>query len=291
MTVSATPSESSESRPAASGAGAARLPGVWAAAVRLGLLRGGVEIRSFFRQRESVVFTFALPVILLTLFGEIFHGTVGHTGVQFRQYFAAGIIASGIMSTSFVNLGIGVTVDRDDGTLLRLYGTPAPAAAYFIGKAISALVVSLAEVVILLILGSTLLGLHLPSAPGRWVTFAWVFLLAVTTCALLGVAVSSLARSQRSASAVVTLPYLVLSFISGVYFVFTSLPAGLQHVAALFPLKWMCQGLRSVFLPGSFAYTEAGHTWGLDRVALVLAAWLAASLILCVRTFRWQRRA
>jgi ABC-2 type transport system permease protein len=267
------------------------LPGLWPAAVRLGLLRGGLEIRSFFRQRESVVFTFALPVILLALFGEIFQGPVGHTNVQFKQYFAAGIIASGIMSTSFVNLGIGVTADRDDGTLLRLSGTPAPAAAYFIGKAISALVVTLAEVVILLVLGTTLLGLHLPAAPGRWVTLGWVFLLGVSTCALLGVAVSSVARTQRSASAVVTLPYLVLSFISGVYFVFSSLPASLQHIAALFPLKWMCQGLRSVFLPGSFASSEAGHSWQLDRVALVLAAWLAASLILCVRTFRWQRRA
>jgi ABC-2 type transport system permease protein len=270
---------------------ATRLPGPWPAAVRLGVLRGGLEIRAFFRQRESVVFTFALPVILLVLFGEIFHGNVGHTAVPYRQYFAAGIIASGIMSTSFVNLGIGVTVDRDDGTLLRLAGTPAPAAAYFIGKALSALVISLAEVAILLVLGATLLGLHLPSTPGRWVTLAWVFLLGVSTCALLGVAISSLARTQRSASAVVTLPYLVLSFISGVYFVFTTLPASLQHVAALFPLKWMCQGLRSVFLPGGFAYQEAGHSWQLGRVALVLAAWLAASLILCVKTFRWQRRA
>jgi ABC-2 type transport system permease protein len=269
---------------------AAGLRGAWPEAVRIGILRGGLEIRSFFRQRESVVFTFALPVILLALFGEIFHGTVGNTGVQFRQYFAAGIIASGIMSTSFVNLGIGVTVDRDDGTLLRLAGTPAPAAAYFLGKAISALVISLAEVAILLALGSALLGLHLPTDPGRWLTFGWVFVLGVSTCSLLGVAISPLARTQRSASAVVTLPYLVLSFISGVYFVFSSLPAGLQHVAALFPLKWMCQGLRSVFLPASFAASEPAHGWQLGQVALVLAAWLAASLVLCLRTFRWQRR-
>jgi ABC-2 type transport system permease protein len=263
----------------------------WPEAVRIGTLRGGLEIRSFFRQRESVVFTFALPVILLALFGEIFHGTIGHTGVPFRQYFAAGIIASGIMSTSFVNLGIGVTVDRDDGTLLRLAGTPAPAAAYFLGKAISALVISLAEVAILLALGRALLGLRLPADPGRWLTFGWVFVLGVGTCSLLGVAISGLARNARSASAVVTLPYLVLSFVSGVYFVFSSLPAGLQHVAALFPLKWMCQGLRSVFLPAGFAAAEPAHSWQLGQVALVLAAWLAASLVLCLRTFRWQRRA
>jgi ABC-2 type transport system permease protein len=263
----------------------------WAATLRIGALRGGLEIRTFFRQRESVVFTFALPVILLALFGEIFSGRIGHTGVPFRQYFAAGILASGIMSTSFVNLGIGVSMDRDDGTLLRLAGTPAPAAAYFVGKAISALVITIAEVAILLAVGRAFFGLHLPAEPGRWLTFSWVFLLGVSTCALLGIAISGLARSARGASAVVTLPYLVLSFISGVYFVFSQLPSGLQQVAALFPLKWMCQGLRSVFLPDSFLSAETAHSWQLGRTALVLAAWLTASLVLCLRTFRWQRRA
>ena len=32
----------------------------------------------------------------------------------------------------------------------------------------------------------------------------------------------------------------------------------MQQVAALFPLKWMCQGLRSVFLPESFGAQEPG---------------------------------
>jgi ABC-2 type transport system permease protein len=274
-------------RPAA----APRAPGGLAAAARLGVLRGGLEIRQFFRQRESVLFTFALPVILLALFGSIFTGTVGHTGVPYKQYFAAGIIASGIMSASFVNLGIGVANDRDDGTLLRLAGTPAPAAAYFIGKAISAIAVSVAEVVIMLAVAVPAFGLRLPGTPARWLTLAWVVLLGTAACALLGIAVSGLARSARAAPAVVQLPCLVLSFISGVYFILSQLPSGLQQVAAVFPLKWMCQGLRSVFLPDAFQAVEAGHSWQLGRVALVLAAWLAGSLVLCLTTFRWQRRA
>jgi ABC-2 type transport system permease protein len=52
----------------------------------------------------------------------------------------------------------------------------------------------------------------------------------------------------------------------------------------------MCQGLRAVFLPNSFQVAEPGHSWQLGQVALVLGCWLAASLALCVRTFRWQRR-
>ena len=86
------------------------------------------------------------------------------------------------------------------------------------------------------------------------------------------------------------LPYLVLQFISGVYFPFSSLPKWMQTVAAIFPLKWMCQGLRSVFLPDSLLVAEPAHSWELGKVALVLVAWIVGSLILCLRTFRWQSR-
>ena len=77
--------------------------------------------------------------------------------------------------------------------------------------------------------------------------------LGITACTLCGVAFSSLARTGRSAPAVVTPVALILQFISGVFFVFTSLPGWMQNVASIFPLKWMCQGLRAVFLPESSA--------------------------------------
>ena len=38
----------------------------------LGLLRGNIEIRQFMRQRESIVFTIAFPLILLAIFGSVF---------------------------------------------------------------------------------------------------------------------------------------------------------------------------------------------------------------------------
>ena len=270
-------------RPAAAGV---RLPSL----LRVSLVRGATEIRIFFRQREYVVFTFALPIVLLVLFGQIFHGQIGHTGVGFRQYFVAGIVASGLMSTTFVNLGVSVAADRDDGTLSRLSGTPLPAAGYLAGKAILALTVCLLEVAVALTVGVTLLGLHLPATPERWFTLGWVLVLGSVTCSLLGLAVGCAVASTRGTYAVVNLPYLVLSFISGVYFVFARLPAGLQHLAAVFPLKWICQGLRSAFLPDRLLAAEPAHSWEHGRIALVLAAWLVASLVVCIRTFRWRRQ-
>jgi ABC-2 type transport system permease protein len=273
-------------RPAPARTGAARLPSTG----RISVVRGIVELKLFFRQRESVIFTFALPIILLVLFGQIFHGQVGHTGVAFRQYFIAGIIASGLMSATFVNLGVSIAADRDEGTLGRLSATPQPATAYFAGKALLAFVVCLLEVAALLAAGVGLLGLHFPATPGRWLTLGWVLVLGTATCSLLGIAVACVVRSTRSAFAVLNLPYLVLSFISGVYFVFARLPRGLQQVAAIFPLKWICQGLRSAFLPDQLLAAEPAHSWEHGKTALVLGAWLVASLVVCARTFRWQRQ-
>jgi ABC-2 type transport system permease protein len=257
---------------------------------RASVVRGTIEIKQFARQRENVIFTFSLPIILVLLFGQIFHGEVGHTGVSFRQYFIAGIIASGLMSATFVGVGVSIAADRDDGTLRRLAGTPLQPAAYFAGKAILAFVTSVLEVAALLAVGVAFLGLHLPSSPDRWFTLAWVLAAGTATCSMLGIAVGVLVRSTRSAFATMNLPYLVLSFISGVYFVFSGLPTGLQHVAAIFPLKWICQGLRSAFLPDHLLAAEPAHSWEHGKIALVLGVWFVASLVVCVRTFRWQRQ-
>jgi ABC-2 type transport system permease protein len=64
----------------------------------------------------------------------------------------------------------------------------------------------------------------------------------------------------------------------------------MQQFAAVFPLKWLCQGMRSVFLPDSFQRQELAGSWELGRVALVLLVWSAVALVLALRTFRWQRR-
>lgn len=259
-------------------------------ALRVGLARGRIEVKQFFREKDAVVFTFLFPVIMLMIFGSIFSGEIGDTGVDFRQVFAAGMVATGIMGSSFTTLGIAIAIERDDGTLKRLRGTPMPKASYFIGKVVLVLVTSLAQCAILLTLGTLAFGLELPQTLGRWLTLLWVFVLGIVACSLLGIAVSAVPRSGRSAAAVINLPYIVLQFISGVYFVFSELPEPVQRVAAVFPLKWLCQGLRSVFLPDSFQVMEPAGSWEHGRIALVLAAWVVVGLALCLRGFRWARR-
>ncbi|MEV6836014.1 ABC transporter permease [Streptomyces sp. NPDC051133] len=265
---------------------AAALPGAWS----LGLLRGGMEIRQFFRQREQVVFTFAFPVVFLFLFASIFRGGVRGTGITASQLYVPAMTASGIMSTSFQSLGISIAVERDEKALRRLRGTPMPPAAYFLGKIWLVLFTGVLETAILLAVGTAFYGVHLPSDPGRWFDFAWIFVLGLTACALLGIAISSVPRSAKSAGSVVVLPFLLLQFVSGVYIAIDAVPGWMLDIGALFPLKWLCQGLRGVFLPDSAKVLEQAHAWEFGRIAMVLGAWCVGGLVLCLLTFRWKNR-
>jgi ABC-2 type transport system permease protein len=62
-------------------------------------------------------------------------------------------------------------------------------------------------------------------------------------------------------------------------------------VAAVFPLKWMVQGMRSVFLPDAAAAAEPTGSWEHGMIALVLTVWVVVGLAICSRTFRWRRTA
>ncbi|MFI1765679.1 ABC transporter permease [Streptomyces sp. NPDC020800] len=265
---------------------AGSLPGAWT----LGLLRGGLEIRQFFRQREQVVFTFSFPVVFLFLFASIFHDDVRGSGVSASQLYVPAMMASGIMSTSFQSLGISIAVERDEKVLRRLRGTPMPPAAYFLGKIWLVLFTGVLETAILLFVGTAFYDVRLPTDAGRWFDFAWIFVLGLTACALLGIAISSVPKSAKSASSVVVLPFLVLQFISGVYISIGTIPGWMLDIGALFPLKWLCQGLRGVFLPDSARVLEQAGSWEFGRIALVLAAWCVGGLALCLLTFRWKNR-
>jgi ABC-2 type transport system permease protein len=262
-----------------------RLPGAW----RTGLERGRLEVAAFFRERQTVVFVFALPALLLVLLGSIFGHQKLSYGITVGQLFTAGMIAGGIGSTSFQNLGLSIAAERERGTLKRLRGTPMSPAAYFIGKIVLVFVCTVAEVLVLLAVGMAFYRLHLPASAAQWWTLAWVFTLGTVTCSLIGIAISSLSRSATNSFPVIGLPFIVLQFISGVYVPFYNVPRWLQQIASLFPLRWMSQGLRSAFLPARAAVLEPAHSWQHGETALVLLVWAAAGLVLCLRTFRWQK--
>jgi len=257
--------------------------------LRIGLSRGALEIKQFNRQREAVVFTIFFPLILLFIFGSIFNDEIAPS-VTFSQYFVAGMIASGLVNSGFQNLAITITMERDNGTLKRLRGTPMPLSAYFVGKSIQVLYSMSLQILLLLGCGALFFDLQLSNEAADWLTFTWLILLGTLCATILGIAFSAVPKSGRSASAVVSPIVIILQFFSGVFFVFSQLPGWMQQFAAIFPLKWMTQGMRAVFLPDSFATQEVAKSYELSRIGLILTIWSVVGLFIAMKTFKWVRR-
>ena len=82
--------------------------------------------------------------------------------------------------------------------------------------------------------------------------------------------------------------FFLKQFFSGVFFVFTQLPKWMQDFAALFPLKWLTQGMRSVFLPDSFIHQEVAHSWEIRKTAVILVVWTVVGIGFSIKRFKWS---
>lgn len=273
------------------------LPSPWA----LGPGRIGFEVRGYFRQADSVFFTFLFPLMMLVIFSTIFTDDIspaaitgdpaaGTEQISMVTYYLPAMIAAGLLLSGVQNLAIDIAQEKYSGRLKRLGGTPMSPVTYFIGKLGQVFVTGIGQCALLLAFASLVLGADLPTDADAWGRFAWIFVLGLSTSALLGIALSAVPRSARSASAVVIPTVLLLQFISGVYVPAFELPDSLIRIADVFPLAHLARGMRSVFLPQEFAALEIGGTWALGTSALILAAWLIVGFVLTRLTFRWIRR-
>src|SRR6201996_4835821 len=153
--------------------------------LRIGLSRVVPELKMFYRRPEQLALTFSMPAVICILLGSIFSTKLPHSDISTGAVIAASMLAYGILSTSFINLGISIAADRDTGALRRLRGTPTTATSYFIGKISLVAIVSLAEAVILMAVGVLGFELRLPTSLFGWLTLTWVFLLGIVSCSLL----------------------------------------------------------------------------------------------------------
>ncbi|MHA7652197.1 ABC transporter permease [Mycobacterium sp. ML4] len=255
---------------------------------RIGFSRVVPELKMFYRRPEQVALTFSMPAVICILLGSIFSAKLPDSDTSTGAVIAASMLAYGILSTSFINLGISIAADRDTGALRRLRGTPTTATSYFIGKILLVAVASLAEAVVLLSVGVFIFKLRLPTTLFGWFTLTWVFLLGIVSCSLLGIFISNFASNAVSAAVLTNGPAVGLQFLSGTYVPLMVLPAWMLTIGSIFPVKWMAQGFRSVLLPPKMVVFEPAGSWEHWHIFLVLTAWSIAGLFACLAVFRWS---
>jgi ABC-2 type transport system permease protein len=235
------------------------------------------EQRAYWRNRGRGVFTFVFPIMLLVIFASLDKGQHISTrgGIPYDDFFVPGILAYGVITTTFVNLAMGTAILRDAGVLKRMQGTPLPRWAYVVARIVSASLVTLSMTVLVLALGKILYGLDFRA--GQLPALIVTLLLGTAAFTTLGIGITRFIPNAESGPVLVNLVIWPLSFISNIWFPIDSLPNVLKTIADLFPIKALASGLQYVFDP-----RHHGATF--DAAALrTLVIWLAIGLYLMVR--------
>jgi ABC-2 type transport system permease protein len=238
------------------------------------------EQRAYWRNRGRGVFTFVFPVMLLVIFASLDQGAhiASRGNIAYDDFFIPGILAYGVITTTFVNLAMGTAILRDNGVLKRMQGTPLPRWAYVIARILSASLITLVMAVVVLVLGKSLYGLdfRLAQLPALIVTL----LLGTAAFTTLGIGITRFIPSAETGPVIVNLVIWPLTFISNIWFPIDSLPKILKTIADIFPIKALASGLQYVFDPRH-------HGSLFDASSLrTLAIWTVIGVYLMVRFLR-----
>lgn len=234
-----------------------------------------METRLLLRNGEQLLLAVVIPVVVLVA-GVL---AAGRIGLDFRggavDTLAPGVLALGVMSTSFTSLAIATGFERRYGVLKRLGASPLPRTGLLLGKVGALLVVEALQVVVI---GTVAVALGWSPSPGLPGVLGAVVvgLLGTAAFASLGLALAGALRAEATLAAA-NLVYLLLLAGGGVVIPSSSYGAAAPLVAVL-PSGALGNGLRAALTDGAVPVGPL----------LVLAAWAAAGTVLTSRTFRWE---
>jgi ABC-2 type transport system permease protein len=248
----------------------------------LGLMAWQVryEQRAYWRNRGRGIFTFAFPIMFLVIFASLEQGShiSSQGGIPYDDFFVPGILAYGVIATTFVNLAMSTAILRDQGILKRMQGTPLPRWAYVAARIISTCLIMATMTVIILVLGVIIWGLnfHVGILPGLIISL----LLGTAAFTTLGIGMTRFIPNAESGPVVINLVVLPLTFISNIWFPTNSLPSALKSIADVFPIKALASSLQYTFDPRH-------HGAALNGSDLrTLAIWTVVGIWLMVRFLR-----
>ncbi len=238
------------------------------------------EQRAYWRNRGRGIFTFAFPIMFLVIFASLDDGQHIATrgGIPYNDFFVPGILAYGVIATTFVNLSISTAILRDEGVLKRMQGTPLPRWAYAAARIGSTFATTMTMTAVVIGLGASVWGLsfRVAALPGLIVTL----LLGTAAFTAIGIGITRFIPNAEAGPVVVNLAVLPLTFISNIWFPTDNLPAALKDIASLFPIKALANALQYVFDP-----RHGGA--GLNSADLrTLAIWTVIGIFLMLRFLR-----
>ncbi len=219
------------------------------------------------------------PVLWLLLFGEVFSRAraIPTGGVPYLDFMAPGILAQSVLFVA-IFYGIGIIWERDLGLTNKLLVSPTPRAALVLGKAVSAGVRALPQVVVIFVL-ATLLGVRM-----RWSPLSLLGLIAAafTGAALFStfsLIIACLVKTRERFMGIGQLMTMPLFFASNAIYPISMMPGWLRWISRVNPLTYEVDALRSLMVAG----TASAFGLGLDFA--VLLAWTVVLVALGAKLY------
>ena len=237
------------------------------------------EQLTFWRSREAAIFVFLFPPLLFVLLASVF-GDGTENGRPVSSYLVAGLIGYAVANTALGGLAITLVIRRESGILKRLRSTPLPGWLYIVAVLLSNLFVVALQSLTVVGLGVLLFG---ADAPARPLPFLVTLVLGAVAFAGLGLAAAALIQSAEAVAAVVNVIVLPMSFLSGSFGETENLPAVLEALADVLPLKYLIEIVLATYIDDEPIWDHLG-------AVAVVVVWGAAGYLVARARFGWEPR-
>jgi ABC-2 type transport system permease protein len=197
---------------------------------------------------------------------------------RYIDFLVPGLLAMMIMQISIAGSGFNIVEYRRKGILKRLFVTPIRPSHFIGGLVIARLVITVAEICLLLAVAVVLLDVPIV---GNLLELLALIFVGASIFLSLGFCLGSLAKTQQAIMLLGNLVTLPQMFLSGVFFPIDAMPDALQPAAQLLPLSFLVSGVRDVIVNGLSLIDQIPAMIG-------LVVWLVLALALAIRLFRWK---
>ncbi|MFC5720531.1 ABC transporter permease [Streptomyces gamaensis] len=236
--------------------------------------------RASVRDRTTVFFTFAFPLLFLVVFGLIFRGkTVEASGRGYIDYIAPGVLSWGVGNAAVFGVAFTLMQWRRDDLLRLIRLTPTPLVSVLASRYVIALVIGAVQTA--LFLGVALLPVFGLRMAGTWPLAVPVLVCGITAFLAIGLVIGSRADTPEAVAAVANCVMVPMAFLSGSFYPIDAMPSWLQAVSKALPLRYLNDGI-SQAVSGSASLAGIGIACG------GLAVFAAVFGVLALRTFRWS---
>ncbi len=198
--------------------------------------------------------------------------------LTYVDFLIPGIIAMSIMQMGIFSVAFAFVQLKQRGVLRRLMATPMRVSDFLAAQVLTRLVMGALQVAMLLAVGLWFFHLHFV---GNVLVVLLVGIAGAAIFIAIGFAISGVAKNEETAAPLTNLIAMPMMFLSGVFFPRGSMPGWLQVVTQYLPLTYVADALRQISIDGA-------TLWEVRWDLVGMAAWLAISVLLAVRLFRWE---